>query len=84
MTQKEKLLRRLKGKPKDLTWDELVGFLRIIGYREVASGHSSGSRQRFIHQDGSVLSFHRPHPSNLVKRYVIQQLLTKLEEDGLL
>ena len=84
MTRKEKLLRRLMGKPKDLTWDELVGFLRIIGYREVASGHSSGSRQRFIHQDGPVLSFHRPHPSNLVKRYVIQQLLTKLEEDGLL
>ncbi len=78
MGRKDKLILRLYSIPKDFTWDELVSVLRISGF-EIISG--SGSRYKFYHKDkGKILSFHKPHPSNIVKEYVLKEVKTTLEE----
>ena len=31
-----------------------------------------------------VINFHKPHPSGILKRYVLDQVIEKLRKDGLL
>lgn len=83
MSRHEELVTRLKGKPKDLTWDKLVTLLGGLGYREVASGKTGGSRRRFVHPTAPTIALHKPHPGNIVKMYVIEDVLQVLTEEGL-
>jgi predicted RNA binding protein YcfA (HicA-like mRNA interferase family) len=84
MTRRDKLVVRLKAKPKDLTWDELVRLLEGLGYMEATSGKTGGSRRRFVHPTAPVITLHKPHPGNIVKMYVIKEVLRVLTEEGLL
>lgn len=78
MGKKEKLRLKLEVLPKDFTWDELVTLLRSYKF-EVISG--SGSRYKFYHKSsGRILSFHKPHPSNVVKEYVLKETRQTLNE----
>ncbi len=43
MTRRDKLVARLKGRPKDFTWDELVKLLEGLGYAEAVRGKTGGS-----------------------------------------
>lgn len=80
MSKIEKLLEKFKGIPKDLTWNELVKILNHLGYFEVKKkGRTGGSRVKFANENNDIISLHKPHPSNIVKQYVIRQLLEKLE-----
>ena len=38
MGRREKLVARLKSRPKDFVWDELVRLLEGLGYSEAATG----------------------------------------------
>jgi len=78
MTKKDKLVKRVLNKPKDLTWDELVIFLAIYGYKEENIGKTSGSARRFINESSDMISLHKPHPENIVLPYVINKILNKL------
>ena len=42
-------------------------------------GVTGGSRVKFVNQNGEIINLHKPHPSNIVKRYVIIQIIDKLE-----
>jgi len=84
MTRKEKLLKRFLARPKDFTWDELVVLLSIFHFSEVSTGKTGGSRRRFINEDGLVISLHKPHPRNVLKKYQIEQVTNILEEEGLI
>ncbi|QJE73494.1 type II toxin-antitoxin system HicA family toxin [Aerophototrophica crusticola] len=84
MTRRDKLVARLKGKPKDFTWDELVRLLEGLGYREAATGKTGGSRRRFIHATAPTIALHKPHPGNIVKSYVIEDVVRVLTEEGLI
>lgn len=79
-----KLIARLKSRPADVTWDELLRLLEGLGYREAKAGKTEGSRRRFIHLTAPVIALHKPHPGNIVKRYVIDELLRVLAEEGLI
>lgn len=83
MTRRDKLVARLKAKPADLTWDELVRLLDGLGYVEAASGKTGGSRRRFVHPTAPVLALHKPHPGNIVRMYVVREVLRVLTEEGL-
>jgi hypothetical protein len=78
----EKLIERLKNKPKDFTWDELVAVLTYFGYNEMAAGKTGGSRRRFSHADKSVIMLHKPHPQPIVKAYVIKEVFEHLTQKG--
>lgn len=68
--------------PKDLTWEEFSKVLNHYGYLEVKQkGKTGGSRRKFINEkkNNDVIIAHKPHPQNIVKRYIIEQVIEKLE-----
>ncbi len=81
MTKVDKLLKRFKSKPKDFTYEELVQVLKYFGYTELTMGKTSGSAKKF---KNDLINFHKPHPGNIIKSYVINQIIEKLERNGLI
>ncbi|MGK7887664.1 MAG: type II toxin-antitoxin system HicA family toxin [Crocosphaera sp.] len=84
MTRKEKLIKRLLTRPKDFTWDEMRKLLAELGFEEVKTGKTSGSRRRFINSSGIIISLHKPHPKNILKMYQIEQLIAILNQEEML
>lgn len=83
MSKKDKLINRLLKKPKDFTFDEMVSLLSYLGYELKQGG--TGSGVKFIKKDSNeVINFHKPHPSGILKKYVLDQVIDKLRKDGLL
>ena len=83
MGKKEKLIKRLKSKPKDFTFDEAEALLTLLGFTRHNSGKTSGSRIRY-RLDGTPLFLHRPHPGNELKPYQISDILDILGKAGLI
>ncbi len=80
MSKIEKLILKFKSIPNDLTWEELIKILNYLGYIEKSNNSKTGgSRRKFINRELNIISLHKPHPRNIVKQYVIRQLLEKLE-----
>lgn len=78
MGRKEKLRARLESLPKDFTWDELMTVLRSCGFETI---NGSGSRYKFVHiTTRKILSFHKPHPGNIVKEYILKDVVEALSE----
>lgn len=83
MSKKDKLIDRLLKKPKDFTFDEMASLLSYFGYELKQGG--TGSGVKFIKEGSNeVINFHKPHPSGVLKRYVLDQVIEKLRKDGLL
>lgn len=84
MGKKEKLIKRLKGIPKDFTFDEAESLLSYFSYERSDKGRTSGSRVAFRSQIHPPILLHKPHPGNELKLYQIKQLITILEQEGLI
>ena len=82
MGKHEKLLKRFKSRPKDFTFQEVTTLLAGFGYALNQSG--SGSRVRFEHEHCAPVFMHKPHPSPVLKPYLIDQILDILRQEGLL
>lgn len=83
MSKKDKLIDRLLKKPKDFSFDEMESLLSYLGYELKQGG--TGSGVKFIkNESNEVINFHKPHPSGILKRYVLEQVIEKLRKDGLL
>jgi hypothetical protein len=82
MSKIEKLLEKFKSIPNDLMWDELVKILNYFGYfgyfELTKKGKTGGSRRKFVNELNNIINLHKPHPTNIIKKYVIKQLLEKL------
>lgn len=78
MSTKEKLIERLKGLPKDFTFDEACRLLLLFGYIKSNKGKTSGSRVSFCSPGKTPVMLHRPHPEKEMKRYAVKQLLEEL------
>jgi predicted RNA binding protein YcfA (HicA-like mRNA interferase family) len=83
MDKQDKLLERFQRRPRDFTWDELRTLLRRLGFQQVRTGRTGGSRRRFVHPSGVMISLHQPHPGRLLKRYQMDQILETLEREGM-
>jgi hypothetical protein len=84
MSKKEKLISRLLLKPKDFTWGELVTVLGYFGFEQMNADKTSGSRVRFTHERYPPITLHKPHPTVLLKKYQIEELVSFLKEEKLL
>ena len=86
MSRKEKLLLRFLSRPKDFTFDETVRLLQDFGFHEIDIGIIGGSRVRFRYDDYpvNIIKFHKPHPGNIMKPYVLNIIIQNLEECKLL
>lgn len=81
MSKIEKLVQKFLTIPKDLTWEEFSKVLNHYGYVEIKKkGKTGGSRRKFINKkkNNDVIIAHKPHPQNVVKRYIIEQAIEKL------
>lgn len=76
--RQQKLFERLYSNPKDFKWSELTTLLNQFGYKQI---EGSGSRVKFfLKAPRSLISLHRPHPSDILKPYQIKEIIQKLEE----
>ncbi len=82
MGKHEKLLARFKSHPKDFTFQEVITLLAGFGY--TLNQRGSGSRARFEHEHCAPVFMHKPHPSPVLKPYLIDQVLEILKQEGLL
>ena len=85
MGQKEKLIAKLKAKPKTFTFDDAESLLQYWGYRRSNKGKTSGSRVMFVSDVYKTkILLHKPHPRKELLEYQIKQLIEQLEQEGLL
>lgn len=80
MSRKEKLLKKFLHIPikKDLTFSELTTLLLACGYVKI---DGNGSAVKFFNKDkDSLINLHKPHPSDILKIYLIKQIQQKLKE----
>ena len=83
MNKKDKLLKRFYSLPKDFTFDEMVNVFSFYGFHQENKGATSGSRVIFVNNiDGNSYIMHKPHPSNIIKGYVMRQVFTFLKANG--
>ena len=80
MAQIEKLTDRMLSRPTDFTWEELIKVLRHFGYKELKQGKTGGSRRKFADDAKHIISLHKPHPKNVLKRYQLEDVITALKE----
>ncbi len=82
MAKIDKLIARLLVRPTDFTWDELTNVLIYFGYQELKKGKTGGSRRKFADEGKRMINLHKPHPGNILKRYMIDQVIAVLKENG--
>lgn len=83
MSKKEKLIKRLKSKPKDFTFEETEALLLLLGFVKSNKGKTSGSRVLFD-RNGIPFDIHKPHPRNEIPMYQVMKMLQLLEKEGLI
>lgn len=82
MSKKKKLIQRLKTLPDDFTFQELKQVVGFYGFEELTVGKTTGSAVKFVNKKtGKKLYLHRPHPGNIVKRYILQEVLKVIGEE---
>ncbi|MEX2502463.1 MAG: type II toxin-antitoxin system HicA family toxin [Trueperaceae bacterium] len=78
------MIEKLKGRPRDFAWKDVVALLEGLGYSEVKRGKTGGSRRRFVHDTAAMIILHEPHPGNELKAYQVELVLETLVEEGLI
>lgn len=84
MGQKDKLIQRLKQKPKDFTFYEVETLLGYLDFTRLDKGKTSGSRVMFTNDEHGNILLHKPHPQKELKGYQIKQLIEFLEQEELI
>ena len=83
MSKKDKMINRLKSKPRDFTFDEAESLLLLLGFRRFNKGKTSGSSVAFI-KNTIKITLHKPHPRKELQMYQIIDILNKLNKEGLI
>lgn len=84
MGQKEKLIQKLKSRPKDFTFEEAESLLGHFSYSRSDKGRTSGSRVMFVSEQYAPILLHKPHPRKELLSYQVKQLVDTLEQEGLI
>jgi len=79
MSQKDKLLQRLRGEPKDFTFDELKHLLGLLDYELSNKGKTSGSRVKFEKEGHNSIYMHKPHGGNVLLEYQVKDVIDALK-----
>lgn len=74
MSKREKLIARFLTMPSDFHFNEVVKLLGYFDFQEVKKGKTSGSRVKFMNQEGVPIMLHKPHPSGIMKHYQLKQI----------
>lgn len=83
MGKKERLKERLLSMPKDFEHREMDTLLKQCGCVPDNRGKTSGSAIQYIHEEtGNVFIYHRPHPGNIIKPYLMKRVIRFLQSIG--
>ncbi len=74
MSKKDKLIARFLSMPSDFHYNEIVRLLGYFGFVEVKKGKTSGSRVKFMNEEGVAIYMHKPHQTGILKRYQLKQI----------
>jgi predicted RNA binding protein YcfA (HicA-like mRNA interferase family) len=80
MSRKDKLLKKFLANPikKDLTFSELNTLLVSCGFIKL---EGAGSAVKFYHKEkDKLINLHKPHPSDILKVYIIKQIREIIKE----
>ena len=81
MSKADKLLQRFLSKPTDFTFDEIRVLLKSLGYDEAKTGKTAGSRVSFYNEKlDDMIKFHKPHPSQIMKRCYLKEIEQHLKD----
>lgn len=84
MSQKDKLIEKMKTLPKDFSFDEAETLLKYLEYIRSNKGKTGGSRVLFYRDGFPPILLHKPHPQKELKPYQVKQLLELLEQEELI
>lgn len=82
MSKKEKLIKKLKSRPSDFTFEEAEILLQFFSYSKSNKGRTSGSRVIFTSKNHAPILLHKPHPRKELLAYQVKDLIKKLEQEG--
>jgi hypothetical protein len=83
MNKKDKLLRKLCSYPKDFSFEEMTAVFSACGFEINNKGRTSGSRIEFVNSSNNdSYIMHKPHPNNIIKGYVMKQVVAFLKAKG--
>lgn len=76
MSQKDKLIAKLKSNPKTFTFDDAESLLGYFAYHRNNKGKTSGSRIMFTNDEYKTkILLHKPHPRKELLGYQVKQLI---------
>lgn len=82
MAKKDKLLEKLKSRPKGFTWDETVTLMKTCGFA-LMNARGGGSGRMFVNPSTKQkVRLHEPHPQNTLLPYMVDQLMEALKAAG--
>lgn len=83
MGKKDLLIERLLSMPKDFEQREMDTLMNQCGCVRHNRGKTSGSAIEYVHQATQrVFTYHRPHPGNIIKPYVLKAAIQFLQSVG--
>ncbi len=83
MGKKDALTARLSSMPKDFEQREMDTLMSQCGCVKNNRGKTSGSAIQYVHQATQrVFTYHRPHPGNIIKPYILKSARQFLQDVG--
>lgn len=77
-------IKKLKNRSNSVTFDELASLLESLGFRRDNKGRTSGSRVKFLNEQGIPIYLHKPHPRKTLLAYQVKTVTNILKKEGLL
>lgn len=84
LSKRKKIINRFLLRPSDFTWQELVSLSSGFGYALAKPGKTGGSRVKFMHETLPPIILHKPHPTQVLKKYQLEQIEETLRGEGLI
>ena len=83
MGKKDILIERFLSMPKDFEQREMDTLMNQCGCARNNRGRTSGSAIEYVHQATQrVFTYHRPHPGNIIKPYILKAARQFLRDVG--
>jgi hypothetical protein len=85
MSKHDKILIKIISQPtpSNIKWKDLRSLLESLGYAQLKTGKTGGSRRKFFNESRNALIIcHEPHPSSIVDKGCVADVAQHLKEHG--
>ena len=83
MNKKEKLVKRFRTLPKDFTFEEVEALFWWLWFHVGEQRfHVRLTRKVLNKKDQNTYIMHKPHPNNIIKGYMLRDILNYLLNNG--